>query len=390
MRKIHHVGSLPPEITERGPYLAMDWALATSGWYRGHADLTGVPCDLDPHWIVDYLDRLASEEFPIPVPALRVLRKGDSHDYDHTPLLRPGRKRIMNDAVFSMERVEALKAVIDDYRQLRENHRQAPHRHSLGPMPPLRISLPSPLDLALIVFCGKVDLKRHAARTARGIWLAVKHFKKFGRAMVNEVTEITRYAFHNDVAIVWQLEAPSVLYAMNLVPRPLQRYVATIFAEITSGTLFRIWDNLGVELHLCSGDLGHKALTQGTPAQMVLFLNRLGPLLDHAGIDRPAVHLPFAYGDQPAPTDAAYYTPLAELTGEWTIYAGVVDEHDAEASWKALHHVEQATGRTVAAVAPACGLGRRSVADAEDAIEGCVALLDVDRAEGVKDSEEEK
>lgn len=385
MRKIHLPGSLPPSVTEEGPLLGMEWALHTSGWYSGHADLTGVPFDLDPRWIIDYLDGLAER------PCFRTLRSGDSSDYDRMPIYRVRKGYVINSpGAVALDRTDQLKAVIDAYVELRKTHERAPKRSSLGPMPPLRISLPSPLDLALFVFCGKVDLKRHPIRTARGAWLAVKHLKKFARAMADEVTEITRYATREDAAITWQLEAPSVLYVINLFPRPLQRYAATILAELISGMLFRIWGSFDLELHLCHGDLGHKALTQGTPEQMVLFLNRLGPLLDHAGIDRPPVHLPFAYGDQPAPVDAAYYAPLAELTGEWTIYAGVVDEHDAEASWKALHHVEQATGRTVAAVAPACGLGRRNVPDAEDAIEGCVALVGVDRAEGVKDSEEAK
>jgi hypothetical protein len=389
MRKIHHPGSLPPEVTERGPYLAMDWTLATSGWYQGHADLTGVPCDLDPRWIIDYLDRLASTEYPEPVPALRVLRTGDSHDYDSMPILRPGHKRIMNDAVFTMNRAHELKGVINAYLNLRKNHERSPKRSAPGPVPPLRISLPSPLDLALFVFCGKVDFKRHPVRTARGAWLALKNLRHFTRAMTAEVIEVNLYAAKNDVALLWQLEAPSVLYAMNLAPRPLQGYVASALAELTASVFARTWD-FDMELHLCNGDLGHKAITQGTPAQMVTFLNRLGPLLDHHGVDRPPVHLPFAYGDQPPPIEAAYYAPLADLTGEWTIYAGVVDEHNPRASRIALHHVETVTGRVVGAVAPACGLGRRSLTDAEDAIEGCVAIVDVDRPDGVQDSEESK
>jgi hypothetical protein len=123
---------------------------------------------------------------------------------------------------------------------------------------------------------------------------------------------------------------------------------------------------------------------------MVTFLNRLGPLLDHHGVDRPPVHLPFACGDEPARTDVEFYAPLARLQPEWTIYAGVVDEHDPKASRIALHHVETQSGRVATAVATACGLGRRSVADAEDAIEGCVAIADVDRPGDVKATEEMK
>lgn len=379
MRPIHLPGSLPPSITAEGPYHAMDWALATSGWYLGHADLTGVPSDLDPRWIIDYLDRLARRS------AFRAIRTGDSADYDHMPIYRA--RRAIDAYDVALQRTGELKDVIDAYRELRESNRRGNPRERahgpLGPMPPLRISLPSPLDLALFVFCGKVDLKRHALRTLRGTWLALKHLRKFGRAMADEVEEINRYAAAEDVTLVWQLEAPSVLYAMNLVPRPLQAGVAHVLAELIASTLARVWD-FDMELHLCHGDLGHKAITGGTPEQMVTFLERLGPLLDQHGVDRPPVHLPFARGDQPPRTDAEWYAPLARLGPDWTIYAGVVDEHDPRASRIALHHVETQLGRAVAAVGPACGLGRRSVADAEDAIEGCVALCDADQPEGAK------
>lgn len=384
MRKIHFVGSLPPAVTEEGPLLAMEWALHTSGWYQGHTDLTGVPCDLDPRWIIDYLDSLADR------PCFRTLRAGNSSDYDHMPIYRIRKGYVVDSpSAVAMNRTNELKAVVDAYVELRATHERAPRRSSLGPMPPLRISLPSPLDLALFVFCGKVDLKRHALRTLRGAWLAVKHLKKFGRAMATEVTEVNRYAANHDAAIVWQFEAPSVLYAMNLVPRFLAPGVAELLAELLASVLARLWD-FDMELHLCHGDLGHKAITHGTAEQMVTFLNRLGPLLDQHGVDRPPVHLPFACGDQPAPTNVEFYAPLAQLDEDWTIYAGVVDEHDPKASRIALHHVETQSGRVAAAVAPACGLGRRSVADAEDAIEGCVAIVDVDRPEGVKATEEMK
>jgi hypothetical protein len=383
MRKIHFVGSLPPSVTEEGPLLVMEWALHTSGWFQGHADLTGVPCDLDPRWIIDYLDGLADRA------AFRPLRKGNSSDYDHMPLYRIARGHTIGTFDVATRRTGELRDVVDAYLELRKTHERAPMRSSLGPMPPLRISLPSPLDLALFVFCGKVDLLRHPLRSLRGTWLAMRYLKLFGRAMAAEVTDVNAYAARNDAAIVWQLEAPSVLYVMNLVPRFLQAGVAHLLAELHASVLARLWD-FDMELHLCHGDLGHKAITHGTAEQMVTFLNRLGPLLDQHSVDRPPVHLPFACGDEPAPTNVEFYAPLAQLDEDWVIYAGVVDEHDPKASRIALHHVETQSGRVAAAVAPACGLGRRTLADAEDAVEGCVAIVDVDRPEGVKATEEAK
>lgn len=383
MRKIHFVGSLPPTVTAEGPYNAMDWALSASGWYQGHVDLTGVPCDLDTRWIINHLDDLGTR------PAFRALRTGDSSDYDSMPLYRVARGHTLTAADVSMNRVDSLKAVIDAYRELREDYQQVPNRKALAPVPPLRISLPCPLDLALFVFSGKVDLLRHPLRTLRGSWLALKHLKHFVRAMIDEVAEINVYAAQQDVTILWQLEAPSVLYAMNLVPRFLQPAVVYVLAELIASMLTRVWD-FDMELHLCDGDLGHKAITHGTPAQMVMFLNRLGSMLKTRGVELPPVHLPFAFGDQPAPADVACYTPLAHLDSDWIIYAGVVDEHDPKATRIALHHVEQQSHRTAAAVATACGLGRRDQQAAVEAIEAMVMLADVDRADGAEDSEATK
>lgn len=414
MRKIHFVGSLPKSITEQGPLEAMAWALDTArawpdteGGSLPEFELTGVPCDLDHRWIIDYLDRLASEEYPAPVPALRVLRKGDSSDYDHMPILRPGPSRVMNDAVFSMDRVEALKGVIDAYRTIAARNNAT--------LPPLRISLPNPLDLALFVFVGKVDFKRHPLRTLRGTWLALRNLKHFLTAMKTEVSEITRYtdpevtAQRDKIAavfdipenllgtarpsaaatpIVWQFETPGVLYALQLVPRFLRPALARLLAKQVAHALAMIW-YVETEAHLCDGDLDHKNITTPTSAkEMVMFLNPLADELEHRGLPTPPVHLPFAYGDHAPSTDSAFYKPLEQLAAVWRIYAGVVDENDPKASRIALHLVEEHSGRAAEAVACACGLGRREEAAATKAVEATLVIAGADRAPGADTDQE--
>jgi hypothetical protein len=130
-----------------------------------------------------------------------------------------------------------------------------------------------------------------------------------------------------------------------------------------------------VVLHLCYGDLAHTSLvrpTTLTPA--VLFLNALANLLRHRGRERPAVHLPAAYGDQPPLTDDRFYQPLARLDTGYPLHAGVADHRDPDVSRTALRLFEAAAGRRAEAVSTACGLGREPLALATRAVEVCRSL----------------
>lgn len=412
MRKIHYVGSLPPAITDRGPYLAMDWAIGVArAWPPGAtargiplssttSELTGVPCDLDTRWIIDYLDDLAGRH------CFHAIRTGDSADYDSMPIYRIQRGCLPTDREYGMNRTGKLKSVITAYRNLTDN---------VGTeLPPLRISLPNPLDLALFVFVGKVDLKRHPLRTLRGTWLALRNLKHFVTAMRDEVRAVQRYADPGHTAmrdqiaetfevpetllgdarpskqatpLVWQFETPGVLYALNMVPRFLRPTLTRLLAKQVAKALSRIWQTT-TELHLCDGDLGHKNITvTDSSAVMVGFLNALGDELLACGMDLPPVHLPFAYGESAPPVDAAFYEPFVQLEHGWKIYAGVVAEDHPEASRVALFHVESHLGRAVEAVACACGLGRRDEDAARRAVEAMIMLTNADRG-GQADDEE--
>ena len=378
MRKIHYVGSLPSELTDKGPFLTMDWAIGVanawpkeSTFENGDHELTGVPCDLDDRWIIKYLDDLATRA------AFRTLRAGDSSDYDTMPIYRVAKGHTLDADDVSMRRTDKLKRVISDYASLQAQ--------TTGDLAPLRISLPSPLDLALFVFCGKVDLTRHLARTLRGSWLALRNLKHFTKAMTDDVITVTRHAEAKGVKVVWQLEQPSVLYAMNLVPGFLRTLVARHLADFTATLLALLWEHR-LELHLCDGDLGHKAITYGTLAQIVEYLDQLGQRLDHRGVNRPPVHFPVACGDQPPPANPKFFEPLEDLDADWILYAGVVDENDLEASITALHLVEHYAGRTVAAVACACGLGRRTLDDARRAVDACRIVSMADRADQAEEA----
>lgn len=386
-RKLHFVGSLPKTVMDQGPYAAMDWAFKHSHAYTGDQQLTGAPGDIDHRWIIDYLDRLVSNE----KPALRAIRNGDSADYDTMPILRPGESRVMNSTVFSMNRTAKLKTVIDDYRTLRS---RVQGFSSPDTMPsPLRISLPNPLDLALFVFVGKVDFTRHLLRTLRGTYLALRNLKHFIAAMEAEVIELQEYADAGNgdiedpvdravaVPVVFAFESPGVRYALGLVPRFLRPTLARLLAKQVAHCLGLIW-HVDTEVHLCDGDLGHKNIVRTTSMrESVLFLNALASMLEQRGIEVPPVHVPVASGSNPPPTDQEFFEPLADLAESWRLYAGVVDENDLKASRVALHLFETHSNRTAEAVGCACGLGRRTEGEALAAIGAMVDIAGTDRAD---------
>lgn len=346
-RNIHLVGSLPPEITQNGIAEAMTWVLQ-----QVHTidRLNAVPVDQDDRWIIQFLESLIDR------PGFAALREGDSADYDTMPIYRPVGK--LGTSAVALDRLDYLTSLM----QAHQSH--GLHNDGL----PLQISMPNPLDLALFVFAGKPQWRK-PIRTLNGARLVLRYLSVFEQAMRDEVESILQrkqeIGFPGKLA--FQLETPAVLYALNLVPAPLRPMLAKILAKQVA-RMIGLLPEEAVWLHLCYGDLGDKAVIEPkTVRPAVLFLNELARLVKVL----PPVHLPIAFGDQPPPTDPAFYEPLEGLDRAWKLVAGVVDENDPAASERALELLEAASGRTTLAVATACGLGRHS---AEDAI-AAIALM---------------
>ena len=95
--------------------------------------------------------------------------------------------------------------------------------------------------------------------------------------------------------------------------------------------------------------------------------------------DLAYVHLPFAAGTSPAPTDSTAYRALRHLAlpPGTRLVAGFVHEQPSLESLEALlGTIEQARGTQVD-IATACGLGRRTPETADELIRRCDHLAAV-------------
>ncbi len=326
-RAVHFVGSLPAVLT--GDHRQ------TMQWFLDHSidtSLTGLPCDPDPRWIIDWLDGLAA------VDALEPVRTGASADYDDMPTYRLKRDHWLESEDLSLGRAAHTDAVMAARAQL----------HDDGDFPPHQVSIPNPYDLALFTFGSP--------------GAAVTHLPAFRQAVLDDVHTIHR---QHGAQVVFQLETPAVLATLDRTPRPLwpaavralAKQVARVFADAPRDATWRI--------HLCHGDLGHQplfALTDLVPA--VQFLNALHKQLRRLRIPMPAVHIPMCTGTDAPPTDPRFYRALRHLRRDIDVIAGLVDETHPKDSRAALGLVETELDRPVLAVAAACGHGRRLVPEA--------------------------
>lgn len=344
-RKIHFVGSLPPEVNP-SPRAGMSWVAEHS---HGHS-LSTLPWDDDDRWIVAFLLSLAERD-----DVFVTAKPGDWSDYDQDQRYKVRRGVKLQPEHVSMRRAERIRSTLATYRELLAEHPEyakVPHQESL----------PSPLDLSLFAFGQRPAFLRHV--------------KTFAEALAAEVADL--HATDGDT-LVWQLEAPTVLVMINKVPRPLRGIAARLMAKQIAAFTARLPLQAQLILHLCYGNLNDTELV--TPKDfggVDVFLNALRKRLRAQGRALPPVHIPAAYGTQPPPVRADFYTALSRVHPDWELVAGVVDENDPDSSQTALTLFEAAAGRTSYAVATACGLGRHNAKDAAMAADLMIQLADAE------------
>ncbi|MER5393697.1 hypothetical protein [Saccharopolyspora sp. NPDC002686] len=322
-RRVHLVGSLPPDIAPDA-VSGMRWVLEHSG----NAELTALPCDVDPNWIIDYL--LARAE----VPGLETAKSGDGSSYATMPVyrVRSGHRLTTDD--IALGRPPEVAAAVAARRRLDAG-------------PPVQVSVPSSLDLSIFTL---------------GVGQTPRFHAVFEQMVISEVTRIAQ---SHGSEVTFQLESPAVLYVMHRAPAAARRAAARLLAHQLARLITAAPRSARWTLHLCYGDLGHHALFR--PAGLrsaVQVINALATRLRHVGHPLPAMHIPLAHGDQPPSSSATSYAPLRDLARGVEVIAGCVDEHHPELSARALRHTEAALGQPVAAVAAACGHGRRTPEEA--------------------------
>ena len=336
---VHLVGSLPRPLCD-DPATAMGWFLR----HRGGAELTALPSDRDPRWIVDWLTHHMSS-----VPSLEQVRGGESRGYDDMPFyrVRPGQRLCAEEV--GLSRLDQADAAFEALDRLGVTGNGEPPRVQVG--------IPNALDLAVFAF-GSIDAAQE--------WLPTMQV-----AVVHEVTELV--ARWGD-RLQLQLETPAVLVAYHLTPPAHWSALTAELARQVAGVLSAAPRTRWV-LHLCYGDLEHVPVF--TPSDLrpaVLFLNALADELAGQRAPMPTVHLPVTSGNTPPPTDTAFYDELRHLRRGVEVIAGVVAEDHPEETREALRLTEEALGTPVAGVAAACGYGRRTE-DAAAANLGLAAQL---------------
>ncbi|MBF6302225.1 hypothetical protein IU459_32490 [Nocardia amamiensis] len=364
-RYAHYVGSMPAEL--------MTSDRAVLEWFADHSEgspVTAVPCDLDPDWIMEYL--VARRKYP---DIFEVVHSGEYTDYSDFPSygLRSG--RTLEPRHVSMGRVQRIGEVVAAFESLQRDRPELAETK-------VQISQPNPLDLALFVFAGAAVAAGlpvgKALRRSTLVVDALRHLPVFTEAVLQEMTEIIDR--HGD-RVVWQLESPIALLSMVKAEQlHAQWSLAWLVARQLAGFLGRMQE-IGADtiVHLCYGDYQHKSLlSPRSLASAVKLLNQTARLLSKQGTPLPPVHIPCAYGAEPAPLDPRFYAPLHKLDPDWRVIAGVVSPDSAEDSARALALFEKTAARTAYGVATACGLGRCSVDAAQNAVATTIAVADTD------------
>ncbi|MFF0488407.1 hypothetical protein ACFYTQ_05225 [Nocardia sp. NPDC004068] len=355
------MGTLPEKLMAGGDSAVLSWfADQSAGW-----PVTAIPCDLDPEWIMDYLrGRREHDVFEIRTP-------GDYADYGDFPSYGLRKGRTLEPEHVSMGRVERIDQVLAAFDALRRE------RPALAEAK-VQLSQPNPLDLAMFVFAGAAvsgglpvgKALRHSDVVVR----ALRNLPVFTEAIVRDVATVTeRYGDR----VVWQLESPIALLSMVKAQQlGAQWALGPLVARQLAGVLIRMRE-VGADtvVHLCYGDYQHKSLLSPRDlAPAVNLLNRVAPQLRSRDIPLPPVHVPCAFGAEPAPLEPEFYTPLRKLDPAWPLIAGVVAPESEDDSLHARNLFERAANRPVHGVATACGLGRCTPETAERAAAHTVAV----------------
>ena len=172
--------------------------------------------------------------------------------------------------------------------------------------------------------------------------------------------------------LLFQIEAPAEVVMAHRVPRLAWRFAAGPVIDLVR----RLPDQAPVGLHLCYGDLNNVAAI--VPKDFNRLIGFAQSLLRRwpQSCTLAYMHLPFAAGTSPSPTDQAAYRALGglELPAGSRLVAGFVHETPTMESLETLLETIETARSAQVDVATACGLGRRSPEVADELIRRCVHL----------------
>lgn len=339
-RNAHLVGSLPFGSADEAMRSALE-RLGQHLWSLPDGE-TGER----RNWIIHIVESLRAH------PDLDVRREGSWGDYDDTLQFRIRRGRRLDGRSLDFGHVADFEASYPAFRRLRD----ASGHHGLA----FQVGIPGDFDMALF---------------SLGPTGPLRHRLPFTVATLREIHAI--HARGGD-DVVLQLELPAELVAVAQVPAPLRPVVAAWLARGVAQLARRSPDGARFGIHLCLGDMNHRALGRMRDvAPLVTLANAIlgrwpaGPRLEY-------VHAPFAAAEQPPPPDPSFYAPLRDLDlpAGTRFVAGIVHEdRDLDEQRRILDLIDSHVGGRVD-VATSCGLGRRDAAGALATLDRAAALCD--------------
>ena len=301
-------------------------------------------------WIRAIIDRLYDH------PDLELVRDGDYSSYEQTPQWRvkDGHELTADNLEPYLVMAQAFEESYPLFHELRE----ARGRPDLD----FQVGVPLHLDLAVDAF-GEA-----------GFSPAI-----YAPCLEATARQVRAVQERSQGDVVFQLEMPVPLVAIAGTPAEGQPEAAAQMAERITDLPRQVEPGTRFGVHLCLGDMNHKALGHMRDVRPVVLLANELPRRWPA--DRPLeyIHAPFAAAEEPPSFDQAFYAPLRDLKlpGEVRFIAGCVHESlGIEEQRRLVKLIEELAGRQVD-LAAACGLSRRpDVAQAWDAMDKSAALVD--------------
>ena len=341
-RRAHLVGSIPAVTAAKAMRLAVE---------RLGPELDYLPdgeTGARRTWVISMIEALRVH------PDFMVVKDGDWSDYDKTPrfALRPGHR--LYGAALDLGIAGAARAAMSEFDTLRAE--MAP-RSPAGPR--FLVGIPGDLDLALFTF---------------GPSGPVRHVRPFTEALAATMYQISRM-FGDDVLFQIEVPAESVLVART--PSALRPALAALLARRISALAQGAPEGSRFGLHLCLGDMNHRALGRLPDASPLVLLANAVAARWPDGRPLHYVHAPLAAADKPPPVREAFYRPLGglKLGPDIRFIAGFAHEdQDAAAQFRIRQMIEDAVGHPVG-VSTSCGLGRREPDAAMAAMDRIKLLL---------------
>lgn len=293
------------------------------------------------HWIINIVEGLRKH------PDLEVKRDGKWSDYDDLLVfkVKPGH-RLAGDSL-DFGHVAAFRESYPVYRELR------------GPAQTgFQVGVPGDFDMALFVL---------------GPGGALRRKRPFTEATLAEIRAIHAEAGDD---VVFQIEIPAELVMVARMPPPLRPLVARMMGRGVANLARRSPEGARFGLHLCLGDMNHRALGKMADTRPLVALTNAIVKAWPAGRPLDFVHAPFAAAEEPPPTDPRWYEPLRGLTlpAGTRFVAGIAHEdQDLAVQRDLLARIDRLTGRS-AGVATTCGLGRRAPEAAARALDRVAEL----------------